>query len=441
MDPASRCLNLISAITNNDYPWVIIVLVLLLFLSFYFSGTETAYTSCNKIRLKNMESNEPGRAKKAAKVLKHLDNYDRLLSAMLVGNNIVNIAASSLATVMFVALLVGKEDVAPVISTVVTTVVVLIFGEVMPKTYAKEHAESFAMAMLPITSFFLTIFFPITWLLSFIKKLVGGKKEASITEDELITIVEEAKKEGEIDEHESKLIRSAIEFDDVDVYDIMVPRVNVVAIPDDMDMESIAKVFSDKGFSRLPVYHESLDTIIGVIHIKGFYELYNDNKTDIRPILQNSVCVSRNMKISALLRHMQKTKVHLAVVIDEFGGTEGIVTLEDIIEELVGEIYDEFDEEEILVKETAQNVWTVSGAENLADLFEIVGKSTDTDEEFESTTVGGFVTERLKRIPLPGEEFTFENLKFSVLKANARKVLEVKVEIIETETQPERDEA
>lgn len=433
MDPASRCLSLISSVSSNDYAWIIVVLVLLLVFSAYFSGTETAYTSCNRIRLKSIESNEPKRAKKATKILKQLDNYDRILSTVLVGNNIVNIAASSLSTVLFVAVLAGKEDLAPAISTIVMTVVVLIFGEVAPKTYAKEHPEAFAMTFLPIMSFFTVLFFPITWLLSFIKKLFGGKKEASITSEELITVVEEAKAEGEIDEHESELIRSAIEFDDLDVYDIMVPRVNVVAIADDASMEEIAEIFSQKGYSRLPVYHESIDSIIGIIHIKDFYELYNDNKTDIRPIIQNSICVSSNMKISGLLRLLQKSKIHLAVVIDEFGGTEGIVTLEDVIEELVGEIYDEHDEVEELIVQQEDGTWIVSGSENLAELFRIVGKNVDTAEEFESTTVGGFVTEELKCIPGQGEEFMYENIKFTVLKADGRKVNEVKVEVLPIE--------
>ncbi len=431
MDPASRYSSLISATGNNNYIWIIFVLVFLLIFSAYFSATETAYTSCNRIRLKSMENNDPKNAKKAQKVLKKLDNYDRVLSTVLVGNNIVNIAASSLATVLFVRMLVGKEDLAPVVSTIVLTVIVLIFGEVMPKTFAKDHPEVFAMAFLPVTTFFEVIFFPITWVLSLIKKIFKSKKEASVTEDELITIVEEAENEGEIDRHESELIRSAIEFDDVDVYDVMIPRVNVEAVPDDASMDAIAQIFQDKGYSRLPVYHETIDSVIGIIHIKDFYELYKDNKTDIRPIIQSSICVTRNMKISAALRVLQKAKIHLAVVVDEFGGTEGIVTLEDIIEELVGEIYDEHDEVEVLIKQQSDGSYIVNGAENLADLFEMLGKNVDTGEEFESTSVGGFVTEQLKRIPNQGEEFMYENLKFTIMKADTRKVLEVKVEVVE----------
>ena len=437
MDPASRCISsVISSVGSSDYGWIIFVLALLLIFSSYFSATETAYTSCNKIRLKSIENNDPKKAKKAQKVLKQLDNYDRILSTVLVGNNIVNIAASSLATVLFVALLTGKEDLAPVISTIVLTVIILIFGEVMPKTYAKDHPEAFAMALLKVTTFFVVIFFPLTCVLSLIKKLFRSKKEATITEDELITIVEEAKNEGEIDEHESELIQSAIEFNDVDVYDVMIPRVNVEAIADDTSMEDIAKIFQEKGYSRLPVYHETIDSVIGIIHIKDFYELYKDNKTDIRPIIQSSICVTRNMKISAVLRLLQKAKIHLAIVVDEFGGTAGIVTLEDIIEELVGEIYDEHDEVEVLVREQSDGVLVVDGSENLAELFELMGKNTDTGEEFESTTVGGFVTELLKDIPQPGEEFTYENLKITVTKADDRKVLEVKIEKID---QPEEE--
>lgn len=437
MDPASRCISsVISAIGKNDYAWVIIVLIVLIVFSSYFSATETAYTSCNRIRLKSIENNNPQKASKAQKILKQLDNYDRLLSTVLVGNNIVNIAASSLATVLFVALL-KNDDLAPLISTIVITVVVLIFGEVVPKTYAKDHPEAFAMMFYKMTAFFEILFFPITWVLSLLKKLFKSKKEATITEDELITIVEEAENEGEIDEHESELIRSAIEFDDVDVYDVMVPRVNVEAIADDASMDEIAKIFKETGYSRLPVFHESIDTVIGIIHMKDFYELYYDNKTDIRPIIQSSVCVTLNMKISAVLRLLQKAKIHLAVVVDEFGGTAGIITLEDIIEELVGEIYDEHDEVEVLVKEQGDGALVVSGSENLAELFELMGKKTDTSEEFESTTVGGFVTELLKRIPSEKEEFTYENLKFTVLKADERKVLEVKVEAI---NEPEEKE-
>lgn len=435
MDPASRCTLLVSAITTSDYIWIIILLVALLVFSSYFSATETAYTSCNRIRLKSIESNEPKKAKKAKRVLAQLDNFDRILSTVLVGNNIVNIAASSLATILFVSLLQGNEDIAPVVSTIVMTVVVLIFGEVMPKTYAKDHPESFAMTFWGITKFFEILFFPITWVLSLIKKLFRTKKETSITEDELITIVEEAENEGEIDEHESELIRSAIEFDDVDVYDVMIPRVNVEAVPDDASMEDIARVFHDTGYSRLPVYHESIDSVIGIIHMKDFYELYSDNKTDIRPIIQSSIIVTRNMKISAVLRLLQKAKIHLAIVVDEFGGTAGIVTLEDIIEELVGEIYDEHDEVEELVSKQSDGVFVVSGSENLAEFFELVGKNIDTGEEFESTTVGGFVTEQLKTIPQQNEEFVFDNLKFTVLKVDTRKVLEVKVEIL-----PEQEE-
>ncbi len=432
MDPASRYSSLISAVGNNDsYIWIIIVLLVLLVFSAYFSATETAYTSCNKIRLKSIENNDPKKAKKAGKVLKQLENYDKLLSTVLVGNNIVNIAASSLATVFFVRLLVGKEDLAPAISTIVMTVVVLIFGEVMPKTFAKDHPEALTMALLPITSFFIILFFPITWVLSLIKKIFKSKKESTVTEEELITIVEEAENEGEIDKHESELIRSAIEFDDVDVYDVMIPRVNVEAVSFDATMEEIAAVFQEKGYSRLPVYRDTIDSVIGIIHIKDFYELYKDNKTDIRSIIQSSICVTRNMKISAVLRTLQKAKIHLAIVVDEFGGTEGIVTLEDIIEELVGEIYDEHDEVEVLVRKQNDGALIVNGTENLADLFEILGKNTDTGEEFESTSVGGFVTEQLKRIPQPDEEFMYENLKFTILKADSRKVLEVKVEVID----------
>ena len=262
------------------------------------------------------------------------------------------------------------------------------------------------------------------------------KKEQTYTEDELITIVETAEEEGGIKQHESQLIRSAIEFEDLDVDDIMVPRVNVVAIEEGTALDDINEMFASSGFSRLPVYAKTVDSIIGVLHEKDFYQLLREGGSDIHEKISPCICVSLNMKISKVLRMLQKAKVHLAIVVDEFGGTAGIVTLEDILEELVGEIWDEHDEVEVLYKKIDDNTFLVQGNENLDDMFEELG--VETREEFDSTSVGGWVTEQMEKIPVAGESFAFENLDIVVTKANARRVLEVKVKVNE-KTEDEED--
>lgn len=413
------------------------VLIVLIALSAFFSASETAYSSCNRIRLKSMESQGN---KRAARVNRQLERYDKVISTVLVGNNIVNITMSSLATVLFVSMILN-EQLAVTLSTVVMTVLVLIFGEITPKTLAKENAESFACAISGIIAFIMVILYPINWLFSQWKKLMSkifkNKKEATFTEDELITIVETAHSEGGLDEHESQLIRSAIEFEDLDVDDVMVPRVNVVAIEERAPLTEIAEVFSSSGFSRLPVYSKTVDSVIGVIHEKDFYQLLREGGEDIHDKISPCICVSQSMKISKVLRMLQKAKVHLAIVVDEFGGTAGIITLEDILEELVGEIWDEHDEVEVLYKKVDDNTFLVQGTENLEDMFEELG--VDTREEFDSTSVGGWVTEQLEKIPVSGENFSFENLDITVTKANARRVLEVKVRVNEKKSEDEEN--
>ncbi len=417
---------------------MILVLALLMLLSGFFSASETAFTSLNRIRMKSMEA---AGDKRARKVLRILDNYDKLLTTLLIGNNIVNIAAASIGTLLFMGI-ITSADVATTVSTAVMTVVTLIFGEITPKTLAKERPEGFAFFARPILSFLMTVLMPLNVLFSWWKKLLIRifkiKKSGGVTEDELITLVETAHTEGGIDEHESQLIRSAIEFEDMEASDIMVPRVNVVAVAEDEPIDKIADVFAEHGFSRLPVYRETIDTIIGVLHEKDLFNLLRQGKSDIHPLLQNAVCVSENMKISAVLRLIQKARVHMALVVDEFGGTAGIVTLEDILEELVGEIWDEHDEVEVLYKRVDDNTFLVSGSENLEDMFEELG--VEPKEEFDSISVGGWVTEQLERIPKAGERFSYENLDITVTKANVKRVLEVRVTVNEPKNEEEDEE-
>lgn len=409
---------------------ILVAIILMILMSGFFSASEMAFSTANKVRLRTLEADGNRSAKR---VLGMLDKYDRLLSTILIGNNIVNIVASTLATILFASLIIN-EQVAAVVSTATVTVAVLIFGEITPKTIAKTFAEGFAMKIWPVLLFFEIILFPIDIILLPWKKLIGrikNKKASAITEDELITYVETAQNEGGIDEHESRLIRSAIEFEDLDVNDIMVARVNVVAIEEHEKFDVIADLFLDNGFSRMPVYSKTIDSIIGIIHEKDFYKMYRlpkDKRPDtVKEFVQPVVCVSPSMKISTVLRMLQKAKIHMAIVVDEFGGTEGIVTLEDILEELVGEIYDEHDEVEVLCRKIGDDTYIVSGTHNLEELFEEFGMNVR--EEFDSTTVGGWITERLGKIPAAGDKCSYENLDVIVTKANNKRVLEVKIKV------------
>ncbi len=428
---------LLSVISSGRLTGFLVAIIALLLCSAFFSSTETAYTSLNRIRLKNMEQNGKRRtSKRAGLVLRQLEKYDKFLSTVLIGNNIVNITMSSLGTIMFVELLSGKSY-ATAVSTAVLTITVLIFGEVTPKSLAKAYPERMAMLAAPVISVLSVIFTPLSALFTLFGKLFKVEKASSFSGEELLTIVEEAENDGEIDEHESELIRSAIEFDDVDVYDIMVPRVDVIAVDDTSTMDEIAQKFETNGFSRMPVYHETIDSIVGVIHIKDFYELHKKGGKELSPILQDNLCVSKNMRISAALRLFQKSKVHLAVVVDEFGGTSGIVTLEDILEELVGEIYDEHDEIEILLRKETDDTYMVSGSYSLDELGSELDMSFD---DFTSSTVGGWVTELTKSIPVIGEVITYRNLEITVTKATSRRITELKIIVGELNEDEDDDE-
>lgn len=408
----------------------IFIIILLLFGSSFFSATETAFSSVNRIRLKNAANDGN---KKAKKVLKLVDNYDKFLSAVLIGNNIVNIALATFSTVFFTKLF--AENGAS-ISTFVTTIVVLIFGEITPKTIAKQAPEIFCYAIVDIMMFiqfilspFVSISYGIQWA---IRKVVNIKEDDSEITDELITMVEEAENDGDLEAHESDLITAAIEFNDLDVKDILTPRVSIVAIDIKDSLSKIEEQFRFNTFSRLPVYENSIDNIIGIIHEKDFYALYNSNqpKKSIRSILQNTIFTSPHTKISKLLRKLQASKMHLAVVLDEFGGTAGIITMEDIIEELVGEIWDEHD----IVKEYYQKIddhtFLVKGSCEVDDLFERLNIEQD-DEEHDYVTVSGWVTAEFEAFPQVKDSFKYKNLIVTVEKMLERKIEEVKIEVVD----------
>lgn len=422
-----------------NIPLSISLMVICLLFSAFFSASETAFTSCNRVKVKTLAEKN----KKAKRVEKIIEKYDKMLSAVLIGNNIVNIALSTIATLFFVQILAGKvgDDTAATISTVVITVIVLIFGEVVPKTIAKEFPETFSMAVAPIIELLMIIFTPFCALFSLLRKglnkIFKPKNKDSFAENEILTIVDEAESVGGIQQEEGELIRSAIEFIDCTAGEILTPRVDVVAAPITISSEDLAKLIADSGFSRIPIYDGTVDNIIGVIHEKDFYsEIMNTDK-NIREIMKPPVFTVESIKISALLKLLQKNKMHIAVVTDEFGGTQGIVTLEDIIEELVGEIWDETDELEENCTQISETSYSLRGdaeIDILHDLFDI-----DTDE-FDATTIGGFINELSNKMPREGAVVVFRNLELTIMKVSRRRIMEVRLDVLPEEDKTEDEE-
>ena len=413
---------------------LIIVLILLVFLSAYFSATETAFSSLSRVRLKNMAENGNRRAKLAYRLA---DHYDELISSILVGNNIVNIAASSIATVLFIG---WFQDNGPTVSTIVMTVVILICGEVTPKSIAKESPERFAMFSAPIINVLNFVFKPVNILLVGIKngvnKLFKVSSDRTISESELLTIVEEAEQEGGINENESELIHNVIEFDDLECIDIFTPRVDVEAVEAGTDIEDIAQLFIETGFSRLPVYEETIDKIIGIINEKDFHNYVLRAGAPLEKIIKPVEFVPPSMKISVLLRLLQQNKSHFAVIVDEFGGTEGIITLEDILEELVGEIWDEHDEIVEAFRKVADNEYLVDCSTELYKTFEFF----DIDAEEDASTINGWVIAQLDRIPEVGDSFDYENLHVVVEETDAQRASLVRITVLPKEEKDEDEE-
>jgi CBS domain containing-hemolysin-like protein len=401
----------------------------LLFMSAFFSATETAFTSFNSVRMKNTASNGDA---KAALVLRLAENFDRVLTTLLIGNNIVNISMASIGVLIFTR---SFGDIGVTISTAVITILVLVFGEILPKTFAKESPERFAMFAAPTVRVLTVIFAPLNGFFAWGKDRITSTfnvaaEEKGITEEELLTIVEEAQIDGGINEEEGDLIRSVIEFDDLEVVDIVTPRVDVVAASESASTEEILAIFRDTGYSRLPIYRESVDNIIGVIHQKDFHNEVAYAKMPLETIIKPAIFVTESMKISTLMRQLQQHKSHIAIVTDEFGGTLGIVTMEDIIEELVGEIWDEHDEVVEEIEQVAEGKYKVMAGANLDKIFRLLDID---DEETGATTVGGWVTEQLGRVPEEGDHFIYENVSTTITKTNSRRVLEVLFKIIAVE--------
>ena len=404
---------------------MIVGLVFCVIMSGYFSATETAFTSLNRVRLKSWAD---GGDQRAARTLALAEDYDKLLSTLLIGNNIVNNVATTIGAVLFIHLIDNVTG--PTVSAIVLTVVILIFGEVSPKSLAKESPERFAMFATPLLGVFRTVLTPLNFLFTQWKRLLSKvfrkSADGGITEEELVTLVDQAESEGGLDQHESRLIRAAIEFHDLEVEEILTPRVDIVAVEDTDSMEEIAKIFAENGYSRLPVYHEDIDNIIGVIHEKDFHAARYRGLTSVKEMLGPMLYTTGNTKISELLRILQREKAHMVIVVDEYGGTEGLVTLEDIVEELVGEIWDEHDEVIEEFKKQEDGSYLISCNANLTDLYDLFSIKGERD----STTVSGWVMEEVGRVPEEGDHFVYENLDVTVTKVDHRRVLEIRVVVL-----------
>ncbi len=407
----------------NNSDLLIIISILVLCYSF-FSASETAFSSLNKIKIKAL-ANAGNKA--AERTYRLTEDFSKLLTTILVGNTIVNVVSASLATVLFTNILGGKGV---TVSSIIMTLVIMIIGEIIPKNVAKYVPEKFAMSCTPILNLLVWLLTPLTFIFRFVEKIFEkhfGDRPDSYTTDEFITMVEEANEDGDIEDHEADLITNALEFNDLDVGEILTPRIDVIAVDvDDYTIEEIELKYRDSGFSRLPVYEGNIDNIIGVLIEKDFYyHLFYEKSTDIRQSLKEVIFTSPQVKISSLLKQFQTSKTHMAVVVDEYGGTQGIITMEDILEELVGEIYDEHDEVIEYYKKLDDDTYLVKADVDYEDMFEHFG--IEFDEEYEFNTTSAWVIDMLDKIPDVGDSFDFRNMHIEVTDADSKKVNEIRI--------------
>ena len=368
--------------------------------------------------------------KRAARVLSLSDNYDTLISTILIGNNIVNILASSLATLLFAALIVGNAELGATISTIVMTLLVLIFGEISPKTAAKINPDKFAMFSSGFISGLLILFKPLSYVFklwqNLIAKIFKADEDQGMTEEELISIIEEAEEDGGLDKEESDLIKSAIEFNDLEVGDIFTPRIDITAVRSDASKEEIARIFSESGYSRIPIYDDDLDNITGIVYYKDFFTTAFKTAVPVSDIIKPVMYVTKTQKINDLLKDLQEKQMHFAVVSDEYGSTAGIVTLEDILEEIVGEIWDEHDEIVEEIKNIGEREYIVSGMTNLDKFYEEL-ELGEIDEETDVSTVNGWAMDVLGKVPEEGDSFEHEGLVLRVVKMDGRRIQDLHI--------------
>ena len=387
----------------------------------YFSATKPAFPSANSTRLKTLAEKGSKKAKLACELLEH---YDKLLSTILIGNNIVNILMASIGTLLFVR---HYGDAGATISTVVVTVVVLVFGEISPKSVAKDCAERFAMFSAPILQVFLFVLTPLNFLFSLWKKLLAKvfrlNGESKMSQEELLMLVDEVQQDGSIDKNEGELLKNAIDFSEQQAQDILIHRVDLAALPITASKEEVAALFTQTKYSRLLIYQDSIDHILGTVHQKDFYVGCGITEKPLEEIIVPPLFVRENEPISRLLKTLQKAKTHVAVVVDEYGGTCGIVTMEDILEELVGEIWDEHDEIEVFIRKTGANTFLVDSSMDFDEFAAYFQLKADS----EMTSVSGWVMEQFGRVPESGERITAGPLDVLVTKVDNHRIEEIQV--------------
>lgn len=406
----------------------IVLIIILIMMSAFFSAAETAFSSVNRIRLKSMADSGSRGAERALVILK---KYDKVLTTILIGNNIVNIAMSSIATMLAVTLL--GEQYGSLAATIATTLVVLTFGEVMPKSIAKDFAEPICIGISAVLSFLMVIFTPFSAFFIMLKKgvskLVHKKSSVSVTEEELMAIIDEIEDEGVLEQQESNLVRSALQFDEITVDEIITPRVSIIAVEVTDSAEEVREKFLSEEYSRMPVYEKTLDNIIGIITEKDFFKEYEHKGSDltVRELMQETIYIPHLLKISEVLKMMQKKKCHMSVVLDQHGGTLGIVTMEDLLEELVGEIWDESDEVKSPVTAVSDTEFEVYGDVSLNSLRRyLANRDISIDIESEAHTVAGWVLELFGSIPQSGDVTETDDFIVTVLEAASLRVNKVR---------------
>ncbi len=409
--------------------WLIILVLIML--SAFFSSSETAITSSNKMRLKNKAEDGD---RKASKILEIANNFDKTISSILIGNTVVNLATTSLITVLFINIF-GQSS-GPLIATVFISVIILIFGEILPKSFAKEKADSFLLKTVEILSFFITILSPVTAIFLWIRKVIhkvvlggNGEAEESMTEAELKCMIDEIEHQGGLEKDESELVQMALDFDEITVEEILTPRVDIIAIEMKESVENIQKILMSEKFSRVPVYDKTIDNIVGILLEREFFKSMVLNQNfKMEENLQKPLFVPQWLKISDVLKELQRKKTHMAIVTDEHGGTMGLVTMEDLLEELVGEIWDEYDEVEQNIVKIDDKTYEVEGSMNIKNMMEYLGFSTKHFES-EGNTVGGWVMEQLHKILKEGDSFEYKNMKVTVKEIAEQRVAKVTVTI------------
>lgn len=418
----------------------IALIVILIALSAFFSASETALSSVNRIRLKGMAENG---SRGAARALRILKKYDKALTTILIGNNIVNIATSSLATILCVRLIAEAyesqatgDKYGPLVATIAITVIVLIFGEVLPKSIAKDNSEGICIGISAVISFLMIIFTPFSALFILMKtglsKLFRKKETVSVTEEELMAIIDEIEDEGVLEQQESNLVRSALEFDEITVDEIITPRVRITAVEVNEGADEVREKFFKDEYSRMPVYEKTLDNIIGVINEKDFMKAYGEKGSDltVHELIKETIYFPSMLKISEVLRTMQKKKCHMSVVLDQHGGTLGIVTMEDLLEELVGEIWDESDEVKSPITAIGERTYSVYGDVSLNSLRRFLANhDTDAEIDSEAHTVAGWVLELFGSIPKSGFRTETDDFVVTVMEAADLRVNRVKIEV------------